>query len=190
MPRLFAAIVMPAEIAATLDRVRQPTPGAFWIPPSDMHLTLRFVGDIGNAQAREFAEELARIELPAFTLKLEGLGSFGGDEPRVIWAGVRASDPLDALARACERAARNAKLPPEGRTWKPHVTLARLRYTPVDAVVRVLSRKATFNTDEFFVGHFALMSAKPVGGGGPYVVEEKFALAGGQYADYADENNY
>ncbi len=190
MPRLFAAIPIPADIAETLDRVRQPTPGAFWIPPSDMHLTLRFVGDIDNRQARDFAAELSRIEMRAFSLKLEGLGSFGGDEPRVLWAGVAPCEPLDALARATERAARNAGLPPEGRAWKPHVTLARLRYTPLDAVVRVLSRKATFNTEEFFVGKFALMSAKPGSGGGPYVVEETFTLAGGQYADFADENNY
>jgi RNA 2',3'-cyclic 3'-phosphodiesterase len=190
MPRLFAAIPIPPDIALTLDRVRQPTPGAFWIPTTDMHLTLRFVGDIGKGEAREFAEELARIELPAFSLKLEGLGSFGGDEPRVLWAGVRPNEQLETLARACDRAARNAGLPPDGRTWKPHVTLARLRYTPVDAVVRVLSRKATFNTDEFFAGHFALMSAKQGTGGGPYVIEEKFTLAGGQYADFADENNY
>jgi RNA 2',3'-cyclic 3'-phosphodiesterase len=190
MPRLFAAIAMPEDIALTLDRVRQPTPGAFWIPPSDMHLTLRFVGDIGRGEAREFARELARIDQSAFTLKLAGLGSFGGDEPRVLWAGVDANPALDTLARACERAARNAGIAPDARAWKPHVTLARLRHTPVDAVVRVLSRKATFNTAEFFVGGFALMSAKPGTGGGPYVVEETFPLAGGQYVDFADENNY
>ena len=190
MPRLFAAITMPDDISATLDRVRQPTPGAWWIPPSDMHLTLRFAGDIGNGQAREFAAELARIDLPAFMLKLQGLGSFGGDEPRVLWAGVAPCEPLETLARACDRAARNAGLPPEGRTWKPHVTLARLRHTPVDAVVRILERKATLNTAEFFVAKFVLMSAKPGAGGGPYVVEDEYVLSGGQYADYADENNY
>ncbi len=190
MPRLFAAIPIPEPIALTLDRIRQPTPGAWWILPADMHLTLRFAGDIGMGQAREFADELARIDLPAFSLNLEGLGSFGGDEPRVLWAGVAPSEPLEALARACDRAARNAGLPPDGRTWKPHVTVARLRHTPLDAVVRILQRKATFNADEFFVGKFALMSAKPGAGGGPYVVEEDFTLAGGQYADFADDNNY
>ena len=190
MPRLFAAIAIPEPTAQTLDRVRQPTPGAFWIPPSDMHLTLRFVGDVDNAHAREFAYELGRIARPAFSLKLGGLGSFGGDEPRVLWAGVAECEPLNALARAADRAACNAGLPPDGRTWKPHVTLARLRYTPLDAVVRVLSRKATFNTEEFFVATFALMSARPGGGGGPYVIEQEFTLAGGQYADFADEHNY
>ena len=90
-----------------------------------MHLTLRFVGDIGMDRAREFASELARIELQAFSLKLMGLGSFGGDEPRVLWAGVAPSEALEALTRACDRSARNAGLPPDGRTWKPHVTLDR-----------------------------------------------------------------
>lgn len=190
MPRLFAAIPIPEATALTLDRVRQPTPGAFWTPLADMHLTLRFIGDVDAARAREFAHELARIDLPAFTLKLEGLGSFGGDEPRVLWAGVAPCEPLDQLARAAERAARNTGLPPEGRAWKPHVTLARLRHTPVDAVVRILSRKATFNTEPFFVAKFALMSAKPGTGGGPYAVEQEFTLAGGQYADFADENDF
>lgn len=187
MPRLFAAIPIPEPVALTLDRVRQPTPGAFWIPPSDMHITLRFVGDVSPTQARDFADELARIDLPAFSLKLADLGSFGGDAPRVLWAGVVASPPLDALARACDRAARRAGLPAEAREWKPHVTLARLRYTPLDAVVRILTRKATFNTETFFVGKFALMSSKPGAGGGPYVIEDEFTLAGGQYADFADE---
>ena len=70
------------------------------------------------------------------------------------------------------------------------MTVARLRHTPLDAVVRILKRKATFNTEPFFVGKFALMSAKPTVGGGPYVCEEEFMLAGGQYATYADDNNY
>ena len=190
MPRLFAAIQIPEPIALTLDRIRQPTPGAWWIPPADMHLTLRFVGDIGMGQAREFTNEFARIDLKAFTLKLAGLGSFGGTEPRVLWAGVEPSEPLEALARACDRAARNAGIAPDGRAWKPHVTVARLRHTPLDAVVRILQRKATFNTEPFFVARFALMSAKPTVGGGPYVCEDEFMLAGGQYATYADDNNY
>jgi 2'-5' RNA ligase len=187
MPRLFAAIPIPETVALTLDRVRQPTPGAFWIPPGDMHLTLRFIGDVTNAQARDFTEELARIELAAFTLRLKGLGTFGGDDPRVLWAGVEPCKPLDALARAADRAARKTGLPPDNRTWKPHVTLARLRHTPVDAVVRILSRKATFNTEPFFVPKFALMSSKPGAGGGPYVIEEEFTLHGGQYADFTDD---
>lgn len=187
MPRLFAAIPIPEPVCLTLDKVRQPTPGAFWTPLSDMHLTLRFVGDISPTQAREFAEELGRIEQHAFSLELEGLGTFGGDEPRILWAGVAPNPALDALARACDRAARKAGLPPDTRQWKPHVTLARLRHTPLDAVVRILSRKATFNTDPFFVSHFALMSAKPVTGGGPYGIDHEFMLAGGQYADFADD---
>ncbi len=187
MPRLFAALLLPPEICESLDRVRQPTPGARWVDLADLHLTLRFVGDIGHAQARDFTAELAAIQLNAFSLALQGLGEFGGDEPRAIWAGVAPSAPLDMLARATERAARNAGLPPENRTFKPHVTLARLRHTPPDAVARVLSRKGTFKTAPFFVGGFALMSGKPVTGGGPYVVEETFTLIGGDYATLYDD---
>ncbi len=187
MPRLFAAIVPPPEIRAALDHIRRPTPGARWIDPGDLHLTLRFAGDIGNGPAREFAAELAAIQINAFSLRLVGLGAFGGDEPRSIWAGVAPSEPLDMLARATERAARNAGLAPETRGFKPHVTLARLRHPPVEAVARVLSSMGDFKTDTFFVGSFALMAGKPNVGGGPYTVEEIFTLIGGDYADFADE---
>lgn len=187
MPRLFTGIEIPAEQREEIARLKLPLPGGGrWMEPSDLHLTLRFVGDIEKSQAEEFADRLESIDLDAFELRLSGLGVFGGNEPRSIWTGVEDSAPLEALARANDRAARAAGLPPDGRQFKPHVTLARMKYANADEVARVLQRLGAFRTAPFIVSRFVLFSSKPKSGGGPYVVEEAFNLRGGEYAHDLD----
>lgn len=186
MPRLFTGIEIPAEQREELARIQRPLPGGKWIEPENLHLTLRFAGDIDNARAAEFADRLAAITLDAFEIRLAGLGAFGGNEPRSIWAGVEASPELEALARANERAARAAGLPPETRAFKPHVTLARVKFASADEIAKLLGRIGAFRTQPFFVGRFVLFSSRPKLGGGPYVVEAAFPLRGGEFADYQD----
>lgn len=187
MPRLFTGIEIPAEQREEIARLKLPLPGGGrWTDPVDLHLTLRFVGDIERPQAEEFADRLESIDLDAFELRLAGLGAFGGNEPRSIWCGVEDSPALEALARANDRAARSAGLPPDTRQFKPHVTLARLKYASADEVARVLQRLGAFRTAPFIVSRFVLFSAKPKTGGGPYAIEEAFNLRGGEYAQDLD----
>lgn len=178
MPRLFTAIEVPEEVCDELYRLRLPLPGARWVKPESYHITLRFAGDIGNVEAREFAANLAMIEPDGFELRLSGLGVFGGDDPHAIWAGVEPQPRLEELARAHERAARNAGLAPEKRPFKPHVTLARLRHSNVSAVARFLTRHGGYRSEPFFVTRTLLMSSRPSVGGGPYAVEDRFPMRG------------
>ena len=106
------------------------------------------------------------------------MGAFGGRDPRVLWAGVDAGEPLDALYRAHDRAARAAGLEPEGRTFKPHVTLARMRGARQHAVARFLEENGALRTEPFTATRFVLLSARPGTGGGPYVVEAEFPFEG------------
>jgi 2'-5' RNA ligase len=187
MPRLFTGIEIPEEQREDIARLRMPLPGGSkWVEPENLHLTLRFAGDISNAQAAELSDRLAGISADAFELRLAELGTFGGNEPRSLWVGVAPSPELDALARATERAARACGLPAEARAFKPHVSIAKLRYTTPDAVARILGRIGAFRSEPFLVGRFVLFSAKPNVGGGPYVVETAFPLRGGEFADYRD----
>ena len=149
---------------------------ARWIAAEDMHISLRFAGDIDNRTADEFAEFLAQIEIEPFEVRVADLGVFGGREPRLIYAGVNGGDRLEALQRATERAARSAGLAPEPRNYKPHVTLARLRGTRSDVVARFLGSRPRLDTEPFFVERFVLFSSRPRVGGGPYVVEADFPL--------------
>jgi 2'-5' RNA ligase len=179
MPRLFAGLTLPEDVRLGLAMLKMPLPGAKWIEPENLHITIRFAGDISNIEAREFADALSRISLPAFNVSVRDLGAFGGNEPRVLWAGVDGGEGLERLFRACDRAARTAGLAPEPRSFKPHVTLARLKNSRPEAVARFLTRRSTISFRPFLADHFVLFSSRPNLGGGPYVVEEEFSLQSG-----------
>jgi 2'-5' RNA ligase len=178
MPRLFTGIEIPEAIRLRLSLIRAPLDGAKWIEPEDMHITLRFVGDIDGRTADDFADALAEVRARPFSLSVQGAGAFGGREPRVLWAGIAAEPELDALYRGHERAARAAGLEPDPRDFKPHVTLARLRRTRPQAVARFLEENGALRTEPFTVTRFVLLSARPGSGGGPYAVEAAYPFDG------------
>jgi len=186
MPRLFSAIEIPRSIAERLTMLRSGLSGARWIDPENYHLTLRFIGDVDGATARDFTNALGAIDVPPFELKLRGLGSFGGNKPRAIFADLAPCEALETLQRAHERAAREAGLPPESRNFKPHVTLARLRGARADAVAAYLERQGGAAAEPFAVNRFVLYSSRNSVGGGPYVIEAAYDLEGPR--DAADED--
>jgi 2'-5' RNA ligase len=181
MPRLFTAIELPSELRGELYRLHQPLPGARWIHRDNYHVTLRFVGDIPRHEAREFADNLASIEVDPFELRITGLGVFGGNDPHAVWAAVDMSPALEELARAHEKAARNAGFPPEKRPFKPHVTLARLKHSNPQAIARFLTRYGGYRSQPIYVTRTVLMSSRPVTGGGPYAIEDIFPMRGGDF---------
>jgi 2'-5' RNA ligase len=148
---------------------------------------LRFVGDIDGRTADEFASALAGIRARPFTISIAGVGAFGGREPKVLWAGVEAGEELDALHRANERAARAAGLEPEGRAFKAHVTLARMRGARLPAVARFLAENGTLRMEPFVAMQFVLLSARPGTGGGPYAVEAEYPFEGTDMWAEADD---
>jgi RNA 2',3'-cyclic 3'-phosphodiesterase len=174
MPRLFTGIEIPAPLRMHLSLVRAPLAGAKWVEPDNMHITLRFVGDIDGRTADEFAAALEEIHAEPFPVTIQGIGTFGGRDPKVIWAGLAENEPLLALQRAHERAARAAGLEPEGRGFKPHVTLARLRGAKARDVARFLEENGGLRLEPFVVTRFVLLSARPGTGGGPYAVEADY----------------
>ncbi|MGD9785511.1 MAG: RNA 2',3'-cyclic phosphodiesterase [Hyphomicrobiaceae bacterium] len=188
MPRLFAGIELPEDIQERLTDLEAPLPGVRWIEADNLHITLRFAGDVDKRQANDFVEMLAGIDVPAFEVTISGLGTFGGKEPRALWAGIERCDQLDSLQRATERAARAAGLPPETRGFRPHITLARFNHPRIEALARYLERHGGFRLPPFFVGRFVLFSSRPNIGGGPYVVEEAFPLSGAAW-DSDDERD-
>jgi 2'-5' RNA ligase len=174
MPRLFTALEIPAATRTHLSLLRAPLNGAKWVEPENMHITLRFVGDIDERTADEFAGLLAEISAEPFAVSIQDVGSFGGREPRVLWAGVEAGEPLAGLYRANERAARAAGLEADPRSFKPHVTLARMRGVRHQAVARFLQEHGGLRTQPFVATRFVLLSARPGSGGPPYAIEAEY----------------
>lgn len=174
MPRLFTGIELPEDMVWRLSMLRAGLSGAHWIDPDNYHITMRFAGDIPDAEARHFAEALARVSFDSFEIELSGLGSFGGNKPRTVWVGVKPSPALQLLQKAHERAARLAGLPPETRNFMPHITLARLRNVSPFSVAEYLARYGGFFSGPFTVSRFVLFSSRPNQGGGPYLIEEGY----------------
>jgi RNA 2',3'-cyclic 3'-phosphodiesterase len=178
MPRLFTGLELPQKLIDRLGLLRGKLSGARWIDPERYHLTLRFAGDIDDVTAHHFASALSEIEFGSFELQLTGLGSFGGNKPRALWAGVRPSEALLRLQRAHERAARLAGMPPETRNFTPHVTLARLKDTRPQALAEYLSYFGGFMAEPFTVERFVLYSSRSNQGGGHYIVEAAYPFSG------------
>lgn len=179
MPRLFTGLEIPSDIGFLLSLKRGGLNGARWIDTENYHITLRFIGDVDRHQANDIAQALDRLTNSlAFSVKLNQLGVFGSDKPRALYAGVEASDPLLRLQAAHERVlARVAGLPPDGRKFVPHVTLARLKGTRPEEVAEHMAMAGRFEPLSFPVGRFVLYSSKDSVGGGPYIVEEAYPLA-------------
>jgi len=177
MIRLFAAVAIPPDVAKGLVRRQQGLPGARWRPPETLHVTLRFFGALAEDVAADLDAELAGVRVPPFELALSGVGSFGeGDELRAVWAGVEVSEPLRRLASRCEGAARRAGLKPEGRAWRPHVTLAYLKRTDPGRAAAWIQGHNLLKSPPFGVSAFSLYSSWPSPEGSRYDLEREYPL--------------
>lgn len=178
MPRLFTGLEIPPEIGQSLAMLRGGLPGARWIDPQNYHLSLRFIGDVDAALARDLASLLDQVDRKSFELRFDGLAAFGGRRPRAVVAAVAPAAALIELQAEHERLMQRAGLEPEGRKYMPHVTLARLRDSSSLQVADYLSARGPLRGPPFQVSQFVLFSSKASVGGGPYVVEAAYPLAG------------
>lgn len=176
MPRLFTGLEIPQSLARDLALLRGGLAGARWIDAEDYHLTLRFIGDIDGATARDVAQTLGDIRKPPFTVTLDGLGVFGSDKPRAIVATARPDPPLIELQTKLESTLRRLGLAPEPRKFKPHVTLARLKAASQAGVADYLATRGWLSSRAFEAKRFVLFSSRDSVGGGPYVVEAAYPL--------------
>jgi 2'-5' RNA ligase len=177
MPRLFTGLEIPPEIGQELSSYRGGLPGARWIDPENYHITLRFIGDVDHAVAREVFSLLGegRRREPV-TVAFDGLSSFGGERPRAVLVRAVPTNGLAELQSEQERMVRRAGLPPERRKFLPHVTLARLRdASPID-VAGYIATRGQFPKLTFTARRFVLFSSRDSVGGGPYVVEAAYPL--------------
>jgi RNA 2',3'-cyclic 3'-phosphodiesterase len=184
MPRLFAGLEVPSHVASVLSMLRGGLPGARWAEPSDYHITLRFIGDIGNRQAQDIDSLLADVSRRPLALKVAGLGSFGGDKPHSVFAVVEPTRELSELQGEVDRLVRACGVEIDRRKFQPHVTLARLKGASSLDVADYLSSRGWFPPQTFTASRFVLYSSRDSTGGGPYMVETTYPLGAGAFAAY------
>ncbi len=178
MLRLFVGIEFPPELKLRLSLLCGGIPGARWVDAGNLHLTLRFIGEVGEDTAADIDAALSRLRAHRFSLRLAGTGVFGGDKPRPLWVGVERQPELTALRDRIEQALIRAGLPPEPRKFAPHVTLARLRDPPIDKLRDYLAINAPFRSETMAVDRFSLIASFPTKAGSVYEDQADYPLGG------------
>lgn len=181
MIRLFVAIELPEDVRQSLSHLQAGLPGAHWTPEENMHLTLRFIGEVQEPAVDEIAEALWRIRAEGFRLTLKGVGKFGGESrrspARLLFAGVEHDSALTDLAARIEQAIVEAGFAPETRKFRPHVTIGRLKDTPPSRLADFIVAHNLFASRTFDVAEFALFSSRPGKEASVYEALQHFALA-------------
>ncbi len=177
MIRLFVALSLPEAVRSALASLAAGLPGAAWVRPENLHLTLRFIGNVDGAVGRDVAGALGEIEVPRFDLALDHLGQFGrGNRVDTLWAGIRPAPRLTRLQGKIETALIRLGLEPESRKFHPHVTLARLKGAPSHRVADFLGEVGKISTQTFAVDAFVLYSSQLSRSGAIYRVEAVYSL--------------
>ena len=124
MHRLFVALRPPEDVR---DLLIDSMEGADlrWQNEDQLHVTLRFVGEVERPLANDLAAALAGVTFPPFDLAISGVGRFDHGRRGALWAAVSPKAEVKALAAKVERACQAAGLEPERRAYHPHLTLAR-----------------------------------------------------------------
>lgn len=180
MHRLFVALRPPPAVRAALLEAQGGVERARWQDDEQLHLTLRFVGEVDRHSADDLADALAAVRAPGFALTVRGVGHFERKgRPTALWAALAPSPGLDRLARRIERACRAAGLPAETRRFTPHITLARLSGGAAGAG-DWLTRYGDLTAPAWPVSAFRLYESRLGSGGSAYVSLAEWPLGSPQ----------
>ena len=177
MHRLFAAIRPPDFIRDLLLDAMGDSAQFRWQSDEQLHLTLRFAGEVDRHRATDLADALARVRAPRFTARINGVGSFDHLGGGVLWAAVEPKDPIAALAAKIERACQRAGLEPERRAFHPHITLARWKGRRNHEVARFLTSTRGLASEPFAVREFILFESRLSKHGAHYEEVARYALS-------------
>ncbi|MGQ0676492.1 MAG: RNA 2',3'-cyclic phosphodiesterase [Rhodospirillales bacterium] len=178
MIRLFVGLSLPEEVRMRLAAMCAGVPGARWEPPENLHLTLRFIGEVELGQAEDIDGRLSRLHMPGFALALATVDHFGpAARARALYVGVERSEPLLRLQAKIEHALQRLGMPPETRKFIPHVTLARLNGAPPQRIQAFREANNLFRAGPIPVGEFILYSSHPGKGHSVYREEAAYPLA-------------
>ena len=177
MPRLFTAVDLPEPMKESLASMSFGIPGAKWIASEQLHLTVRFIGEVDGALFRDIKNILDGVSFTPFSLQLKGVGYFPPrGAPRVLWVGLQKSEPLLVLKKKIDQALCRVGVEPDSRKFSPHITLARLKNSPPQKIANFLSGNGLFSQEPFQVEDFKLYSSILSPKGAYHKVERIYSL--------------
>jgi 2'-5' RNA ligase len=177
MYRLFVAIRPPTAIREILLGAMGGISGARWQSEDQLHLTLRFVGEVDRHRAGDVLAALGAIHQEPFDIALNGIGAFDRRGwPDAVWAGVSPHEPLKRLHNKVDAALGRVGVPPDKRAFLPHITLARLK-RDAGPVGTMLEEVGGLTSSPFTVDHFGLFESSLTPDGAVYTLVERYSLA-------------
>ncbi len=179
MQRLFVAIDLPEDIKDELVGIAFGVPGARWVDPDSLHVTLRFLGEVNGTTVQDLGTRLGRLEVEPFEIRLGDVGFFPPRGPtEVLWIGVEKSEPLEHLRKKVDQIATRLGIEADRRKWIPHVTLARLDEAPESRLARFAAEHSLYRSRPFMVEQITLFSSRLLSTGAQYQREAVFVLRG------------
>ena len=178
MHRLFVAIRPPEDIRDLLVDAMDDNPELRWVGDENLHLTLRFIGEVERPVAEDIAAALRNVRAAAFELSLSGVGIFEQRNGGALWAGILPKEPVAALAVKVERACIAAGLGAEHRAFHPHITIARWNRRSAVAAQSFLERNRALALSPFFVDAFTLFESRLSRHGPHYEELDEYRLTG------------
>jgi 2'-5' RNA ligase len=176
MHRLFVAIRPPDRIRDLLLAAMGGISGARWQSDEQLHLTLRFIGEVDRHRAGDVHAALGAVHHPVFQLAINGLGTFDRrGRPETVWAGVAPHEPVKALHNKVDQAVARVGVPPDQRAYFPHITLARLKRSS-GSVGGLLEEAGGLKSPPFTVDGFGLFESQLTPEGAAYTQIERYAL--------------
>ena len=176
MHRLFVAIRPPLSVRDLLIDAMDDSPDFRWQDDEQLHLTLRFVGEVDRHVAADLTDALGRIRASRFTARVKGIGSFDHRNAGALWAGVEPKEPLAALAAKVERVCLAVGLEPERRAFHPHITLARWKGRRTRELADFLASKRGLVSEPFDVDAFILFESQLSRHGAHYEAVARYPL--------------
>lgn len=178
MKRLFVAIDIPEVVRLALEALQEETRGFHWVAATNLHLTLKFIGDVDSELQEEIERTLGELQTEPFILPVESIGVFPAiGQPFVVWAGLGTGHPrLFGLQKNVEDRLFQLGIEPERHRYTPHLTLARCREASPEAVRQFVKKHREFTAPPFRVESFTLYSSLPKQGSSIYRVEKQWSL--------------
>ncbi len=181
--KYFLALPLPPDLANQLISLVPFDPGIEPLEPQDLHITLRFVGDLKPAVFDEMLEALKEIKGPQIPIHLSGCGCFSeGKLPKILWVGVEKNPELIKLQHDISNLLDSFKIPRASHAFFPHLTLARLNNASPELLAQFLARHSKTTWDPYLATYWSLFQSHSTKSGPHY--EEKVSYSLGSLMDY------
>lgn len=183
--RVFVALSISSsikeKIADVQRRLKRREDKVKWVNPDIIHLTLKFLGEIGEEKVKKVFQtaEIVGREFSPFSMKIEGMGIFPNfSRPQVVWIGVKEEEEkLKSLVASLGKELKKEGFPEEKREWKPHLTIGRVRFLKEkEKLIDFIQLEKEKRFGEERVKDIKIMQSQLTPGGAIYTVFKRVLL--------------